>query len=972
MTTQRIVTVALLIAAAGWWCEGRVAFGALRFKPDNSTATITHDLDEVPSMTSSVNVTTFPITTDSGSAQYPFATLTDGTVTSNAAGGLGYEKANGLAEAIFSDGSGVDQTDSSGAHTNESKLNLNFDILFKVRNKNSTAGVAGAELIWAGTVGTGGSVNFSGTIDYYNDPDKTDGLPGTLISSVPLSMNYSKTTAGVFSESIFGSTVIDSVPKGNFMRIIGDITFEADNANGPTDGFFDPDFEVQASALSGRQSVSKPSIATGTFASNKSWKKGAPALNSIVVLHNPMTSMRTMTVTEDIEVQRIEMSTNSLNQSPMVLEVAADRTLTVTRGIAMQPGARIVLGANATLNTGRSLLAADVQANGGTINVMDKTAAFTGSFSNMAGTTLHKMGPGGLVLYENNTALAGMLNVMDGKLQLQSSEAGGTAGFDLESVGVLGANFNFKQTLIDRITPTSAGTLALVRTEVDNGLDLSAMPDLALGATDRAILSAPITPHADSRGHGQYRFRSVGGRLDVTSVLQDQPGGPSDLNVHGGSGGMINFSGSSTFTGGLIFGSDPTIGIGSGTALGLGQSPVSVGSTSVVFTDPALDATVVSRPVVLEGTGDTTNAQVGWDGDKLLTNPSQVGTFLDLGPRTTHVLGLGAEGDSGTLTLGFDVSDDTVGLPVPGALLRLALGGDSMVDIRNRINTHSGGTRVHGGTVMANSFDNFGGAPGATGKQIDMDAGAALMLENIPVPGVRAAVIGDTIRVHNSIENPTRRAVGYVDNGVFVDVRVASLGDSDLSGLVSDSDFDTTAANFNLAAGAQWQDGDSDYNGQVDNDDVANVLAHLDKFVLDPLDTTPQGILVYDPSNGNVKLTTPAGEGTISNFVLRNLPGGDDFNFTAFIPPVPSPLVTSNPLEISWSDLDGFQGTADLGNIFPPGKSVFELMAMFINGPNRLYVGEPGSGRGVLIFPEPATGLMLVPVLAALVCRRRR
>jgi hypothetical protein len=77
----------------------------------------------------------------------------------------------------------------------------------------------------------------------------------------------------------------------------------------------------------------------------------------------------------------------------------------------------------------------------------------------------------------------------------------------------------------------------------------------------------------------------------------------------------------------------------------------------------------------------------------------------------------------------------------------------------------------------------------------------------------------------------------------------------------------------------------------------------------------------------------------------------------------------STGFELSWSDFDGFLGTADLGNILPISLTLQQVRS-FLN--ERSFVGEPGSSIHQLrVVPEPAGLILLLPLMITLSCRRR-
>jgi hypothetical protein len=58
-------------------------------------------------------------------------------------------------------------------------------------------------------------------------------------------------------------------------------------------------------------------------------------------------------------------------------------------------------------------------------------------------------------------------------------------------------------------------------------------------------------------------------------------------------------------------------------------------------------------------------------------------------------------------------------------------------------------------------------------------------------------------------------------------VEFVYAGDTDFSGVVDDSDFQTFKAHYGATSGNDWQQGDFDYNGTVDANDFRLLLAGM-------------------------------------------------------------------------------------------------------------------------------------------------
>jgi hypothetical protein len=130
--------------------------------------------------------------------------------------------------------------------------------------------------------------------------------------------------------------------------------------------------------------------------------------------------------------------------------------------------------------------------------------------------------------------------------------------------------------------------------------------------------------------------------------------------------------------------------------------------------------------------------------------------------------------------------------------------------------------------------------------------------------------------------------------------------------------------------------------------------------------------LIYNPGDGQVRIDTK-GQGIVI-FSLQNAPGGLSFDFAnTDFSDLPTPLLPSDNTEtqIGWIAQDlqnGFNGVANLGNIFPAGLSLTQVESFTNIGgtippQGRLYGLAPfppgGGGQMNVVVPEPSSFLFL-------------
>jgi autotransporter-associated beta strand protein len=220
-----------LLAAAAAWAGTEHVWAGVSFD-GTSRITLRHDADtsnagDVPHSSGQIAVPTsasiFPIN--------PYQldhTFSSGGSSTDAAGSLGQVTNATTASFVLASGTGVTQNDPTDLYPGKSSLKFDVNLLWNV-----TAGGFGplangyASLTAAGTVGAGGSAELHINLNFLNQNGTALRSPWIVDKVWP---------AGPFSEPITTSRVLGTgaLPSGSKLRITGTIEFLASNADSPT------------------------------------------------------------------------------------------------------------------------------------------------------------------------------------------------------------------------------------------------------------------------------------------------------------------------------------------------------------------------------------------------------------------------------------------------------------------------------------------------------------------------------------------------------------------------------------------------------------------------------------------------------------------------------------------------------------------------------------------------------------------
>lgn len=183
------------------------------------------------------------------------------------------------------------------------------------------------------------------------------------------------------------------------------------------------------------------------------------------------------------------------------------------------------------------------------------TLTISSALTDVGGSTSLEVGlngtPVGTVVLTGANTYTGATTVNAGVLQYNATASiGSTPNVTVNSLGAVAAGFAIDQAFLNRINPTSVGTVALAL-DSSNPLDFSTLTGAnltaaRLGAVGTFTYSGTLTPNGTT-----YRLGGGGGTLTVSSNLVNV-GGPSSVDIGiSGVAGTVILTGANTFTGGI-------------------------------------------------------------------------------------------------------------------------------------------------------------------------------------------------------------------------------------------------------------------------------------------------------------------------------------------------------------------------------------------------------------------------------------
>jgi autotransporter-associated beta strand protein len=494
-------------------------------------------------------------------------------------------------------------------------------------------------------------------------------------------------------------------------------------------------------------------------------------------------------------------------------------TTTTAAGLAVNNAATIVAGSTGTTLAGSLTYSSSAN------------STFQGSITG-ASSVVTLNGPGTLILSGTNT-YGGGTTVNGGILQFNSLASTGNGGTILiAAAGAIATGFPLDQTFVNRISPASAGAIAL-GADSSTPLNFSAAGTVRLGATTAVNYSGALTPNGTT-----YRFGGGGGTLTVSSQLT----GANSVDIASPApvGGTVIFSGPNTYSGGTTLNSGG-LGINNASALGTGSLTINGGS---------IDNTSAGAITLASNSPVNVNGSFGYGGTKSLN------------------LGTGAVTQAADATL-------TI-----GGTGTLSMGGVSGGKSLNVVGTGTGGIALNGASTFNNLYYSGPGTM-SLGGNTTISGGLSVFGGAVTQPSLvtyQFSVTGGTLQV---APNATVTAAGLVMGGVdATNANTSSSAQITLgSGASLNVDTTTAATPPNIVIGSNSGSGSIAVGTALIGQGTASVNLKAPAIVIGSgggaTQQSANTLVALGTGSNSLVATTAAGItiGTTSN-------GGEDGDFT--------------------------------------------------------------------------------------------
>jgi autotransporter-associated beta strand protein len=803
-------------------------------------------------------------------------TFTSGSANTIAIGSLGRITNATTASFVLATGTGVTQTDPINAYPGESSLRFDVDLSWNV----STGGFGPlangfASLNTGVVVGTGGSAELHINLNFVNE--KGDPLRTAWV------VDKSWATAGTFTDTFSTSRVLGggALPAGSELHILGSIEFQASNAESPSR------FDALRAEFGGTPPTGVyKTDAQGSYFDSKNWEQATfnPNEPGLLPLPNGIGQRawfggttagqsHTVGITDNITLGTLDIggpsAYNFTGTAPITWAAQQGEAVLNVRGVNGSHSFTNPMILSSTLDTiveGNSLL------------------TLSGPISGSQGIT--KFGAGTLVLNAANNSYSGPTIINEGKIQFIGNAATPITlnpGTSLDASGLI-RNFVTARSF-SHIAPGINGigniTFEGLTLDPDSILDIegagASFDTISLAANDTAAFkdgkvnliarsafepgTYPIihyngTPLGDLSGKLSLLSRYHGGMwaslrddaetrsvvLSLASIPQwnfdgngvwGSAGNWSPTVVPSGPAGIAGFLGKITLPRTLTVDGARTIG-------------------SMIFDNP--NQYTISGGSLTVGDSSNPGAIEVARGSHLISTPL---TFA--GDTQINI----ANGQALTLSL------STTSISANQNVTKV---GDGTLTIAGKFNAGAGSQlTVEGGTVNLNTNPGVFGTGGLTlnitGSKVI--AGTSLSLRGLSIgygaagsqtldlrsqasaPGFRA------VRVYSANLDATKADLwnaiisanqpgaadqldGITDTQIYANgrigiakmadhvlIRSTRIGDVNLDGSVTISDFIDLASHFNQVGNATWQEGDLNYDRNVTIADFIDLASNF-------------------------------------------------------------------------------------------------------------------------------------------------
>lgn len=578
--------------------------------------------------------------------------------------------------------------------------------------------------------------------------------------------------------------------------------------------------------------------------------------------------------------------------------------LTVTDGTTLLTKANTYTGG--TVITGDAVGDTGSTATGGRVVMADPNALGTGMVTMSGNATLEVATDGGDRAYDLHVGTNNFVNLVSGlktgstginhtlgalfigindtvNVTAAANVTGGSPSITLGAI-TLSSGFGAGSTTFNPTTATlklgavstsTAGAKTLVLAGTASGNAVTGA--ISNGTSAVSLVKSGSSTWAVSNANTYTGGNTlIGGTLSVAALANGGAASGIGQSTNAASnlvfaGGTLQFTGTGASTDRLL-----TLGAPGGTIDGSGAGPVNFAAAgAAVIVIPPTAGTYAIDSTALTVTAGSVNGLVAGQGISgtgipagttitavdyvtgavtLSAATTAAGTATALTVTNTPVRTLTLTGTHTASTGPYNTFAGVLANAANGNVVGVTKAG-SGTWVLTGANTYTGATTVAGGTLRAGSLayatllSSAGGVvlDGTTGKLAFDYGAAATPADSIRTLLTTSATNGYTSGQIRAAAVASGQAIGYLDDGAAVNVRLTLAGDADLDGGVSINDFNNLAAAFGQASGKVWLDGDFDYDGGISINDFNLMAANFGQTVASASDgPNPAALALWD------------------------------------------------------------------------------------------------------------------------------